>query len=82
MEDEVTEEEVVGEEVVKEEVVKDMLKGMQMLLSIKDAEEEIVEEEDMEELLKFTQEEGVMVEIPKALVHQWRRHSYHRLKTL
>ncbi len=82
MEEEVAEEEVVAEEVVEEEVVKDMLKGMQLLLTIKDAEEEVLEEEYVEELLKFTQEEGVMVEIPKALVHQWRRHSYHRLTTL
>ncbi len=43
---------------------------MQLLLSIKDAEEENAEEEDLEELLKFTQEEGVMVEIPQALVHR------------
>ena len=58
------------EEVVEEEIMKEMLKGMQLLLSIKNAEEENLEEEDVEELLKFTQEEGVMVEIPKALVHQ------------
>ena len=64
------EEEVVEEEVVEEEVVKELLKAMQLLLSIKDVEEENVEEEDFEELLKFTQEEGVMVEISKALVHQ------------
>ena len=90
------EEEVVEEEVVAEEVVKELLKALQLLLSIKDPEEEVlVEEEDIEklhkftqeeeevgELLKFTEEEGVMGEIPKALVHQWRRHSYHRLKTL
>ncbi len=62
--------------------MKELLRGMQLLLSIKDAEEEDVEEEDVEELLKFTQEEGVMVEIPKALVHRWRRHSYRRLTTL
>ncbi len=55
--------------------MKELLKGMQLLLSIKDAEEENVEEDNMEGLLKFTEEEGVMVEIPKALVHQWRRHS-------
>ena len=59
-----------------------MLKGMLLLLTTKDAEEENVEEEDVEELLKSTEEEGVMVKIPKALVHQRRRHSYHRLKTL
>jgi hypothetical protein len=41
-------------------------------------EENTVEEEDVEDLLKFMQEEGVMVEIPKALVHRWRRHSYSR----
>jgi len=82
VEEEVLEEEVVEEEVLEEEVVEDMLKGMQLLLTIKDAEEEILEEEYVEELLKFTQEEGVMVGIPKALVHRWRRHSYHRLKTL
>ena len=62
--------------------MKELLKGMQLLLSIKDAEEEKMEEEDVEELLKITQEEGVMVEIPKALVHQWRRHSCHKMKTL
>ena len=62
--------------------MKELLKGMQLLLSIKDAEEENVVEEDVEELLKTMQEEGVMVEIPKALVHRWKRHSYHRLKTL
>ncbi len=47
----------------------ELLRGMQLLLSIKDAVEENVEEEDVEELFKFTQEEGVMAEIPKALVH-------------
>ena len=62
---------------MEEEVVKELLKGTHLLLSIKDAEEE-----DVEELLKFTQEEGVMVEIPKALVHQWKRYSYRRLTTL
>ena len=83
VEEEVVEEEVAEEEVVEEKVVEDMLKGMQLLLTIKDAEEENVEEEeDVEELLKFTQEEGVMVGIPKALVHRWRRHSYRRLTTL
>ena len=82
LEEEVVEGEVVEEEAVEEEVMKELLMGMQLLLSIKDTEEENVEEEDMEELLKFTQEEGVMVEIPKALVHQWKRHSYRRLKTL
>ncbi len=82
VEEEVAEEEVVEEEVVGEEVMKDLLKGMQLLLSIKDAEEEKGEEEDVEDFLKFTQEEGVMVEIPKALVHRWRCHSYRRLKTL
>ena len=71
VEEEVAEEEVVAEEVVGEEVVKDTLKGMQLLLTIKDAEEENVKEEDVEELLKFTRKEGVMMEIPKALVHQW-----------
>ncbi len=70
------------EEVVEEEVEEDMLKGMLLLLTIKDAEEEVMEEEDVEELLKFRQEEGVMVGIPKALVHRWRRHSYRRLTTL
>ena len=40
------EEEVVEEEVVEEEVVEDMLKGMQLLLKIKDAEKEVMEEED------------------------------------
>ena len=50
---------------MEEEVVTELLKGMQLLLSIKNAEEEVVvEEEDVEELLKITQEEGVMVEIP------------------
>ena len=49
------------EEVMEEEVVKELIKGMQLLLSIKDAEEDNVEEEDVEELLKFTQEEGIMV---------------------
>ncbi len=63
------EEEVVEEEVVEEEVVEDMLKGMLLLLTIKDAEEEVLEGVYVEELLKFTQEEGVMVGIPKALVH-------------
>jgi hypothetical protein len=68
---------------MEEEVVKELLKGMQLLLSIMNAEEEVVvEEEDVEELLKITQEEGVMVEIPKALVHRWKHHSYHRLTTL
>ena len=63
--------------------MKELLKGMQLLLSIKDAEEEVVvEEEDVEELLKFMQEEGIMVEIPKAFVHRWKRHSYRKLKTL
>ena len=58
------------------------MKGMQLLLSIKEAkEEDVVEEEDVEELLKITQEEGVMLEIPKALVHRWKRHSYRRLTT-
>ncbi len=57
------------EKVVEEEVVEEQLKGLQLLLSIKDAEEENLEEEDVEELLKFTQEEGVMVEITKALIH-------------
>ena len=53
--------------------MKELLKGKQLLLSIKDVKEEnVVEEEDMEELLKFTQKEGVMVEIPKALVHRWK----------
>ena len=47
MEEEVAEEEVVAEEVVEEEAVKDLLKGMQLLLTIKDAEEEVMEEEDM-----------------------------------
>ncbi len=82
VEEEVAEEEVVEEEVLEEEVVEDMLKGMLLLLTIKDPEEEVMEEEDVEELLKFTQEEGVMVGIPKALVHRWRRHSYRRLSTL
>ena len=50
--------------------MKELLKGKQLLLSIKDAKEEnVVEEEDVEELLKFTQEEGVMVKIPNGLVH-------------
>ena len=50
--------------------MKELIKSLQILLSIKDAEEEnMVEEEDVEKLLKITQEEGVMVEIPKALVH-------------
>ena len=62
--------------------MKELLKGKQLLLSIKDAKEEnVVEEEDVEELLKFTQKEGFMVEIPKALVHRWKRHSYRRLTT-
>ena len=65
VEEKVAEEEVVEEEVVEEKVAKDLLKGMQLLLSIKDAEEEVVEEKDVEELLKFMQEEGVMVEIPQ-----------------
>ncbi len=39
MEEEVVEEEVAEEEVVEEEVVENMLKGMQLLLTIKDAEE-------------------------------------------
>ena len=82
VEEEAAEEEFVEEEVVEEEVVKELFKGMQLLLSIKDAEEENVEEEDVEELLKTMQEEGVMMEIPKALVHQWKHHSYCRLKTL
>ena len=82
VEEEVAEKEVVEEEVVEEDVVKELLKGMQLLLSIKDAEEKVVEEEDVEELLKFTQEEGVMVGIPKAFVHRLRRHSYRRLTTL
>jgi hypothetical protein len=55
---------------------------MQLLISIKDTEEEDVEEEDLDELIKTMQEEGVMVEIPKALVHRWKCHSYLRLKTL
>ena len=38
------EEEVVEEEVVAEEVVKELLKDLQLQLSIKDAEEEKVEE--------------------------------------
>ena len=81
--EEVAEEEVVEEEVMEEEVVKELLKGMKLLLSIKDTEEEnMVEEEDMEELLKITQEEGVMVRIHKTLVHRWKHHSYHRLTTL
>ena len=67
---------------MEEEVVKELLKGMQLLLSIKNAEEEVVvEEEDVEELLKITQEEGVMVEIAKALVHRWKRHSDHSFTT-
>jgi hypothetical protein len=66
---------------LEEEVMKELLKGMQLMLSIKDAEEENVEEEYFEEQLKTMQEEGVMVEIPKALVHQWKRHSYRRLTT-
>ena len=83
VEEEVVEKDVVEEEVMEVEVVKELLKDMQLLLSIKDAEEEnVVEEEDVKELHKFTQEEGVMVEIPKALVHRWKRHSYHRLTTL
>jgi hypothetical protein len=71
VEEEVAEEEVVEEEVVEEKVVKDLIKGMQLLLSIKVLEEKVVEEEYVEELLKFTRKEGVMMEIPKALVHQW-----------
>ena len=43
VEEEVAEEEVVEEEVMEEEVMKELLKGMQLLLSIKDAEEENVE---------------------------------------
>ena len=82
VEEEVAEDEVMEKEVVEEDGMKELLKGMQLLLSIKDAEEENMEEEDVEELLKFTQEEGFMVEIPKALVHQWKRHSYRRLTTL
>ena len=40
---------------MEEEVVTELLKGMQLLLSIKNAEEEVVvEEEDVEELLKIT----------------------------
>ena len=38
VEEEVVEEEVVEEEVVEEEVMNELLKGMQLLLSIKDAE--------------------------------------------
>ena len=38
-EEEVVEEEVVEKEVVEEEVVKELLKAMQLLLSIKDMEE-------------------------------------------
>ncbi len=82
VEEEVAEEEVVEEEVLEEEVVEDMLKGMLLLLKIKDPEEEVMEKEDVEELLKFTQEEGVVVGIHKSLFHQWRRHSYRRLTTL
>ena len=82
VEKEVVEKEVVEEEVVEEEVVKELIKRMQLLLSIKDAEEENMKEEDVEELLKFTQEEGVMVKITKGLVHRWKLHSYHKLKTL
>ena len=55
---------------MEEEVVMELLKGMQLLLSIKNAEEEVVVEENVEELLKSMEEEGVMVEIPKALVHR------------
>ena len=44
--------------------MEELLKALQLLLSIKDMEEESVEEEDVEELLKFMQEEGVMVELP------------------
>ena len=62
--------------------MKELLKALQLLLSIKDAKEENVEEEDMQELLKFMQEEGIMVEIPKALIHRWKHHSYRKLKTL
>ena len=76
MEKGVVEEEVVEEEVVAEEVMKELL------LKDLDAEEENVEEEEVEELLKFMQDEGIMVEIPKALVHRWKRHSYCKLKTL
>ena len=47
VEEEVAEEEVVEEEVVEEEVVNELLKGIQLLLTIKDAEEKNVEEEDM-----------------------------------
>ncbi len=49
VEEEVVEEEIVEEEVVEEEVVEDMLKGMQLLLTIKDTEEEVkvMKEEDM-----------------------------------
>ena len=81
VEEEVAQEEDVEEEVVEEKNAKELLKGMQLILSIKDAEEEVAEEEDVEELLKITQEDGVMVEIPKALVHRWKRHSYCRLTT-
>ena len=63
-EEEVVEEEVVEEEVVEEEVVKELLKALQLLLSIKDAEKKNLEEKDMSEVLKFMQEKGVMVEIP------------------
>ena len=61
----VKEEEVVEEEdVVGEEVVEKLLKAPQLLLSIKKVKEENMEKEDMKKLLKFMQEEGVMVEIP------------------
>jgi hypothetical protein len=76
------EEEVVEEEVVEEEVVEELLKALQLLLSIKDPEEENLEEEDVEKLLRTMQEVGVLMEIPKALVHQWKHHSYRRRKTL
>ena len=49
---------------MEEDGMKELLKGKQLLLSIKDTKEENVEEEDMQELLKFMQEEGIMVEIP------------------
>ena len=39
-------------------------KALQLLLSIKDAEKENLEEEDVEDLLKFMQGEGVVVELP------------------
>ena len=56
VEKEVLEEEVVEEEVVAKEVVKELLKAL-------DADKENLEE-DMEELLKFMQEAGVMVKNP------------------